>query len=92
MPDKNQWNQVDDFQWLKPGQPSPNWRALGPGEGVEDQVWRKLVEMAAATDGTEDGQGQAKVDNVLRAVGVGMDLCANLHEDGPTEGAKAIGD
>uniref|UniRef100_A0A1A8EGY0 Tubulin-specific chaperone C n=1 Tax=Nothobranchius kadleci TaxID=1051664 RepID=A0A1A8EGY0_NOTKA len=27
-PDRNNWNQVDDFNWLAAGTPSPNWTAI----------------------------------------------------------------
>ncbi|KAK8156601.1 tubulin binding cofactor C-domain-containing protein [Phyllosticta citrichinensis] len=58
----NLWNQVDDFKWLKAGAASPNWRALAGDERVADAVWRDLV----------PGGPELGVDDILRAVGVGV--------------------
>lgn len=56
---RNQYDQVDDFKWLK-AQASPNWRVLEPSKRVKDEVWRDVVPGAPGT-GSED---------ILRAVGV----------------------
>jgi len=37
----NQWNQVQDFKWLK-AQPSPNWRILLAEDIVTNDVWSKI--------------------------------------------------
>ncbi|KAK8186698.1 tubulin binding cofactor C-domain-containing protein [Phyllosticta citribraziliensis] len=58
----NLWDQVDDFKWLKAGAASPNWRALAADERVADAVWRDLV----------PGGPELGVDDILRAVGVGV--------------------
>lgn len=38
----NQWNQVDDFKWLK-SEPSPNWSILPTEDTVPDETWREIV-------------------------------------------------
>ncbi|KAK5446429.1 hypothetical protein LTS15_009768 [Exophiala xenobiotica] len=38
----NQWNQVDDFRWLK-SEPSPNWSILPTEDTVPDDTWREIV-------------------------------------------------
>lgn len=52
----NQWDQVDDFGWLK-AEPSPNWRRLGgKGEGdhaVPEDFWTTTVKGGPALS-TED--------------------------------------
>uniref|UniRef100_UPI00358ECCA0 tubulin-specific chaperone C n=1 Tax=Myxine glutinosa TaxID=7769 RepID=UPI00358ECCA0 len=35
-PTADNWNLVDDFDWLVAGQPSPNWRVIPPTERRED--------------------------------------------------------
>lgn len=39
---ENQWDQVDDFKWLKAGH-SPNWTTLSEAERLGDEVWTKVV-------------------------------------------------
>ena len=41
-PEKNQWDQVDDFKWLKT-EPSPNWTVLDEASRIPDNVWTKTV-------------------------------------------------
>ncbi|CAF3570445.1 unnamed protein product [Fusarium graminearum] len=41
-PDENQWDQVDDFKWLKAGH-SPNWTTLSENERLSDDLWRSVV-------------------------------------------------
>ncbi|CAG7565572.1 unnamed protein product [Fusarium equiseti] len=41
-PDENQWDQVDDFKWLKAGH-SPNWTTLSENERLSDDLWRDVV-------------------------------------------------
>lgn len=55
----NQYDQVDDFKWLK-AEASPNWRVLEPSKRVKDEVWRDVVPGAPGTG----------PDDILRAVGV----------------------
>ncbi|EOA89754.1 hypothetical protein ACJQWK_02381 [Exserohilum turcicum] len=38
----NQWNQIDDFKWLK-AEPSPHFSILPENERIPDQVWRDVV-------------------------------------------------
>lgn len=56
---ENQWDQVDDFKWLR-SEASPNWRALGVEERLGERVWREVV----------PGGGGRGVEDVLREVGV----------------------
>lgn len=49
---ENQWQQVDDFKWLKP-EPSPNWSMLDMPHRVRDQVWHDVVPGGPEL-GTED--------------------------------------
>jgi hypothetical protein len=38
----NQWDQIDDFKWLKV-EASPNFSLLAEAERVKDEVWREKV-------------------------------------------------
>ncbi|KAF6796520.1 Tubulin-specific chaperone C [Colletotrichum sojae] len=58
-PVKNQWDQVDDFKWLK-SEPSPNWSVLPEGERLADDIWRKTV----------PGERGKDLHDILKAVGV----------------------
>ncbi|KAI0475550.1 TBCC-domain-containing protein [Xylariaceae sp. FL0804] len=55
----NQWDQVDDFRWLKT-EPSPNWRVLPPAERVPEDVWANVV----------CGTPSMSTVDILRRVGV----------------------
>ncbi|POS73073.1 tubulin binding cofactor C [Diaporthe helianthi] len=58
--DSNQWDRVDDFDWLKT-EPSPNWRRLaGDDHAVPDDFWTTTVKGGPALS-TQD---------ILRQVGV----------------------
>ncbi|KAL5614970.1 hypothetical protein BROUX41_005037 [Berkeleyomyces rouxiae] len=46
----NQWDQVDDFKWLK-ADVSPNWSVLPEEKAVGDNVWRE-VEQDTSSDST----------------------------------------
>lgn len=46
----NQWDQIDDFKWLKAG-PSPNFSILAEDKRVGEDVWRKV---SAAGEGDLD--------------------------------------
>ncbi|MCJ1432618.1 hypothetical protein MMC27_001975 [Xylographa pallens] len=59
MNNLNQWDQVQDFKWLK-AQPSPNWSKLPTKDMVPKEVWNKLV---ADTHGLS-------LDDILKAGGV----------------------
>ena len=41
-PVQNQWDQVDDFKWLK-AEHSPNWSVLPEEEKLGEDVWAKVV-------------------------------------------------
>ena len=56
---KNQYDQVDDFKWLK-AEHSPNWSLLAPEDVVPDHIWRDIV---------PGGPGHS-LDDILRATGV----------------------
>ncbi|RYO85324.1 hypothetical protein DL766_008263 [Monosporascus sp. MC13-8B] len=55
----NQWDQVDDFKWLK-SEPSPNWSVLPEGERIPDAQWRDTV----GGDPTPDAE------DILRKFGI----------------------
>lgn len=56
---ENQWNEVDDFKWLKAGH-SPNWTTLSEDEQLDDDVWRNVV----------PGQPGYSVQETLKKLGV----------------------
>ena len=56
---KNQWDQVDDFKWLK-AEHSPNWSVLPEEQRIGEEVWTKDV----------PGGPGISVDDVLKKVGV----------------------
>ncbi|KAF2849313.1 hypothetical protein T440DRAFT_469413 [Plenodomus tracheiphilus IPT5] len=47
----NQWDQIDDFKWLRSGA-SPNFRLLGEEERIKEEVWERV---GKAKDGELDG-------------------------------------
>lgn len=58
-PPPNQWDQVDDFKWLKT-EPSPNWSVLPAENIIPEETWREIV---------PGGPGWGLSD-ILRAVGL----------------------
>jgi hypothetical protein len=58
--EKNMWDQVDDFKWLKEDQKSPNWSILPEEERLPERIWRETVP-------GRPGQG---LDDILKEVGV----------------------
>ncbi|KEF62847.1 uncharacterized protein A1O9_00820 [Exophiala aquamarina CBS 119918] len=56
----NQWDQVDDFKWIK-SEPSPNWSILPPEANIPDETWREVV---------PGGPGWSTLQ-ILNAVGIG---------------------
>ncbi|KAH6651991.1 tubulin binding cofactor C-domain-containing protein [Truncatella angustata] len=58
---KNQWDQVDDFKWLK-SEPSPNWSILTEDKRVAADVWSKDV----------GGNPSLSTDGILRKVGLSI--------------------
>lgn len=57
--DENQWDQVDDFKWLKADH-SPNWSTLSESETLGNEIWEKVV----------PGQPGASVEETLQKVGI----------------------
>ncbi|KAI0397618.1 tubulin-specific chaperone C [Xylariaceae sp. FL0594] len=55
----NQWDQVDDFKWLK-DTASPNWSIMPEDQRVAQDVWKDTV----------CGSASLSTDNILRKVGV----------------------
>ncbi|TDZ46862.1 Tubulin-specific chaperone C [Colletotrichum trifolii] len=58
-PVKNQWDQVDDFKWLK-SEPSPNWSVLPEEERLANEIWTKTV----------PGERGKDLHDILKAVGI----------------------
>jgi hypothetical protein len=56
---ENQWDQVDDFKWLKTTQ-SPNWITLSEAQRLDDEVWTKIVQ----------GNPGVSVEGILSKVGI----------------------
>ncbi|KAK7423173.1 hypothetical protein QQZ08_009169 [Neonectria magnoliae] len=56
---ENQWDQVDDFKWLKADH-SPNWAILPEDERLIDELWRKVV----------PGQPGVSVEETLKKLGI----------------------
>ncbi|OAQ96000.1 hypothetical protein LLEC1_03849 [Akanthomyces lecanii] len=56
---ENQWDQVDDFKWLKAGH-SPNWTTMSDAQILSNDVWTKVV----------PGQPGASVDETLAKLGI----------------------
>jgi tubulin-specific chaperone C len=38
----NQWDQVDDFKWLK-SEHSPNWTLLSEAKRLQEKIWTTVV-------------------------------------------------
>ncbi|KAF5024914.1 hypothetical protein F66182_2998 [Fusarium sp. NRRL 66182] len=58
-PTENQWDQVDDFKWLKAGH-SPNWTTLSEDERLSNELWQDVV----------PGQPGVSVEEALRKLGI----------------------
>ncbi|KAI0849374.1 TBCC-domain-containing protein [Daldinia vernicosa] len=56
---ENQWDQVDDFKWLKT-EPSPNWAVLSEEKRIPEEVWKDSV----------GGSLSLSTVDILRKVGV----------------------
>ncbi|KAK6497733.1 hypothetical protein TWF481_012136 [Arthrobotrys musiformis] len=41
---EDRWDQIDDFNWLKEGRASPNWRVLKEEERIGEERWRGVLE------------------------------------------------
>ncbi|CAJ2509568.1 Uu.00g145940.m01.CDS01 [Anthostomella pinea] len=57
--EKNQWNQVDDFKWLK-SEPSPNWSVMPEGKQIPEHAWKIIV----------SGDPRLSTGDILRKAGV----------------------
>lgn len=56
---ENQWDQVDDFKWLKADH-SPNWACLPEADRLDNEIWTKVV----------PGQPGVSVEETLEKVGI----------------------
>ncbi|PQE14494.1 tubulin binding cofactor c protein [Rutstroemia sp. NJR-2017a BBW] len=56
---QNQWDQVDDFKWLK-AEHSPNWSVLPEEERLPDSIWTSVV----------PGGPGVGLDDILKKVGI----------------------
>ena len=54
----NQWDQVDDFKWLK-SEPSPNWSVLPEDKRLSEAVLTDIV------------GSDSEIDEILHKVGIG---------------------
>lgn len=63
----NQWDQVDDFGWLK-AEPSPNWRRLGDGEAGKEEDHQALPEEFWTS--TVKGGPSLSTEDILRCAGI----------------------
>lgn len=55
----NQWNQIQDFKWLKAEQ-SPNWSILPEADIISDETWQRIAQVGV----------NLPVDDILKASGV----------------------
>jgi hypothetical protein len=51
-PVQNQWDQVDDFKWLK-SEHSPNWSLLPEEKRLQEVIWTTVIPGGPGV-GTED--------------------------------------
>jgi hypothetical protein len=58
-PIENQWDQVDDFKWLK-SEPSPNWKILPEEERLPEDVWTNVV----------PGGPGVGIDDIFKKIGI----------------------
>jgi len=58
-PTENQWDQVDDFKWLK-AEHSPNWSILPEDQRLQEEVW---------TDVVSGGPGVG-LEDILKKIGI----------------------
>lgn len=58
-PAQNQWDQVDDFKWLK-AEKSPNWSVMPEEERLEEDVWARSV----------PGEQGKDLNDILKRVGI----------------------
>jgi hypothetical protein len=58
-PVQNQWDQVDDFKWLK-AEHSPNWSILPDEQRLKEGVWTTIV----------PGGPGVGLDDILRKIGI----------------------
>jgi hypothetical protein len=38
----NQWNQIDDFKWLK-AEPSPHFSLIPEAERISEEIWSEKI-------------------------------------------------
>ncbi|KAF2466742.1 tubulin-specific chaperone c [Lindgomyces ingoldianus] len=56
---QNQWDQIDDFKWLK-SEPSPHFSLLPASDHIKEEVWKDIV----------PGGHSVSLDDVLRALAI----------------------
>ncbi|KAF2737903.1 TBCC-domain-containing protein [Polyplosphaeria fusca] len=56
---QNQWDQIDDFKWLK-SEPNPHFKLISPQDVIEEEVWKNTV----------PGGHSISLDQILKAVAV----------------------
>jgi len=58
-PIQNQWDQVDDFKWLKADH-SPNWSILPEEQILKEEIWTTVV----------PGGPGVGLEDILKVVGI----------------------
>ena len=56
--EENQWDQVDDFKWLK-SEPSPNWSVLPEEKRLAGEIWSSTV-----------SDPKLNMEQIMRKVGI----------------------
>ncbi|KAF3939276.1 hypothetical protein ABW19_dt0207813 [Dactylella cylindrospora] len=56
---RDMWRQVDDFNWLKEGKPSPNWRVMEENEGIDGETWDRLIDKERDSEVELDHEDQS---------------------------------
>ncbi|KAI1007569.1 hypothetical protein K3495_g659 [Podosphaera aphanis] len=56
--ERNQWDQVDDFKWLK-STPSPNWSTLPEDKRLDESIWNEI-----------QSESDFDIANLLKKIGV----------------------
>ncbi|CRK28047.1 hypothetical protein BN1708_015083 [Verticillium longisporum] len=78
---KNQWDQVDDFKWLK-AEPSPNWSVLPVDERLEDRIWSDVVPGEPARS-SSTGDYRSVIDDLTVEIQKLKDELKKYKQSGP---------
>ncbi|KAI1150011.1 tubulin-specific chaperone C [Nemania diffusa] len=78
-PQTNQWDQVDDFKWLK-DEASPNWSILPEESRIADDVWQNTV----------CGKAGMSTDDILRELKI-LTKAGPAFESAGEDGTPEIG-